>query len=208
MRELWAVARQSECLTEHIDRFLRSAQENVRRPQSATGAEKPAGALALLRGVDELGVTQHPVDPVGSDGGSDVRECRTKRCRPVGGCRIERLPLGGSDEPPRSDRIAEQHGHPGVPRSTAGRPIRSPRRCSGRARAAGLDPPATGELVPVPERDPAGLREIAALVRVGERLVRASVQLAPICCPLRYTGTNSGWRRLSSARRRSPNRWW
>ena len=40
----------------------------------------------------------------------------------------------------------------------------------------------------MPERDPAGLREIAALVRVGERLVRASVQLAPICCPLQVHG--------------------
>ena len=37
-------------------------------------------------------------------------------------------------------------------------------------------------------RDPAGLREITALVRVGERLFRVSVQLAPICCPLQVHG--------------------
>ena len=72
--ELWAVVRKSECLTEHVDRLLRSAQENVRRPQRTTGADQPAGARRLLRRVGELGVTQHPVDPVGSDRGSDDGE--------------------------------------------------------------------------------------------------------------------------------------
>ena len=43
----------------------------------------------------------------------------------------------------------------------------------------GLDLTATCELVPVPEGDPAGLGEIAARVRVGERLVRTAVPLAP-----------------------------
>ena len=103
------LARQSECLTERVDCLLRSAQENVCRPESATGAEKPPRALGLLRGVGELGVTQHPVDPVGGEGSSDNRECGTKRRRPVGGRHIERPPLGRSDEPPRSDRIAEEH---------------------------------------------------------------------------------------------------
>ncbi len=40
----------------------------------------------------------------------------------------------------------------------------------------------------MPERDSAGLREIAALVRVGKRLLGASVQLAPGCCPLQVHG--------------------
>ena len=188
MREFWPLARESERLAEHVDCFLRSAQENVRRPQSATRAENPPGALLLLRGVGELGVTQHPVDSVGSDGSSDNRECRTKRRGPIGGCHVKRPPLGRSDEPPRSDRVAEQHGHPGCRDRQLGVRFDLLVGTAVEPEPQRLDPPAACELVPVPERDPAGLREIAALVREGKRLLRASVRLAPSCCPLQVHG--------------------
>ena len=206
--ELWPVVRKSECLTEHVDCFLRSAQENVRRPQGATGAEEPAGALALLRRVDELGVTQHPVDSVGSGRSSDNGECGTKRVAPSADATSSGF---------RSAAATNRLARTGSPSSTAHPGGRDRQLCVGfdllvgaavEPEPEGLDLPATCELVPVPERDPAGLREIAALVRVGERLVRASVHLAPICCPDKVAGSNSGWRRLSSARRKSLNRWW
>ena len=41
--ELGSIARQRERLAERIDRLLRPAQEHVRRPPRATGAEHPSG---------------------------------------------------------------------------------------------------------------------------------------------------------------------
>ena len=54
--------------------FLRSAEKNVRRAESAAGAQEPAAARALLGGVDVLRVAQHAVDSVGGDGATDNRE--------------------------------------------------------------------------------------------------------------------------------------
>ena len=105
--ELGLVAGQSECLPQHRDRLLRPAQENVRHSHSATAAEKPSGARLLLGRVDELSIAQHLRDAVRSQGSPDVRESRAKRRCPVGGCHVERPPLGRSDEPPRPGRIAK-----------------------------------------------------------------------------------------------------
>ena len=188
MRELWPVATQGECLSERIECFLRSAQENVRCAEGAAGAEEPAGALAFLGGVDELGVAQHPVDSVGGDGTADNRECGPERRCSVGGCYVERLPLGRGDEPPRPDRIAEQRGHPGCGDRELGVGFDLFVGAAVEPEPQRLDPPVACELVPVLERDPSGLCEIAALLRVGERLLGASVPLAPICRPRKVDG--------------------
>ncbi len=42
------------------------------------------------------------------------------------------------------------------------------------------------------ERDPSGLFEIAARVRVRERLLGVSVLFAPVCCPLQVDGEQLG----------------